>query len=250
MESYSPYSEPPSTPHESSSSSSGKIRQRSSRACDQCRKLRTRCNRTHPSEPCINCVRRSFDCTSEGPEHKRGPPRGYLHALEDRLQGSEALLGVILSLPDQHVQQVLSALSHNSQANEILSRVDHSAFGPSGRKLRSWLIDAVANNDKVIFKQHTRLGLANDSASPLVTRRVNIWQDELIALISKKLDLQPQHPIKKSDIEGSPLMSPMGYSQPMYSQPDGVYSEPGQSRAPVHYASSEGFRSCDSNGTY
>jgi hypothetical protein len=87
-----------------------------------------------------------------------------LHALEDRLQGAEALLGVFLALPDQHVQRILSALTQDSEANEILARVDHSAFGPSGRKLRSWLIDAVTNsNNKVAFKQHTRLGLANDS---------------------------------------------------------------------------------------
>jgi hypothetical protein len=84
--------------------------------------------------------------------------------LEERLQGAEALLGVFLSLPDQHLQRILTVLSQDPGANEILARVDHSAFGPSGRKLRSWLIDAVANsNNQVTFKQHTRLGLANDS---------------------------------------------------------------------------------------
>lgn len=80
------------------------------------------------------------------------------------MQGAEALLGVLLSLPDQHLQHIFTSLSQDPEAKEILARVDHSAFGPSGRKLRSWLIDAVSNsNNKVAFKQHTRLGLANDS---------------------------------------------------------------------------------------
>jgi hypothetical protein len=93
----------------------------------------------------------------------------YLHALEDRLQGAEALLGVFLSLPDRHLQRILGALTQDREAGEILSRVDHSAFGPSGRKLRSWLIDAVDNsNNQMEFKRHTRLGLANDSGESII----------------------------------------------------------------------------------
>jgi hypothetical protein len=79
--------------------------------------------------------------------------------------------------------------------------------------------------------------------------KVNIWQDELIALIAKKVDVQ-RPPSRQAYVASSPGVSPMGYSQPVYSQPSGVYSEPGHTDAPVDYASSEGFHSCDSHGTY
>ena len=88
----------------------------------------------------------------------------YLHALEDRLQGAEAILGVLISLPDRNIQRIFNILSTDPLASEILQRVENGAFGPSGRKLRSWLIDAVVNSgNQATFKRHTRLGLANDT---------------------------------------------------------------------------------------
>jgi hypothetical protein len=93
----------------------------------------------------------------------------YLHALENRLQGAEAILGVIVSLPDSHIQRILNTLSADPEAGEVLSRVNHGAFGPAGRNLRSWLIDAVANSSGSIeLKKNTRLGLANDTGALLL----------------------------------------------------------------------------------
>ena len=40
----------------------------------------------------------SLECTFLGPSRKRGPPKGYIDAIEARLHQTEAVLGIILSL--------------------------------------------------------------------------------------------------------------------------------------------------------
>ena len=37
-------------------------------------------------------------CTFLGPSRKRGPPKGYIDAIESRLHQTEALVGILLSL--------------------------------------------------------------------------------------------------------------------------------------------------------
>lgn len=67
------------------------IRRRSSKACDQCRKYKCKCERSNPNEPCKNCVMLGTQCTFSGPSRKRGPPKGYIDAIEARLHQTEAL---------------------------------------------------------------------------------------------------------------------------------------------------------------
>lgn len=38
------------------------------------------------------------ECTFLGPSRKRGPPKGYIDAIESRLHQTEALVGIMLSL--------------------------------------------------------------------------------------------------------------------------------------------------------
>lgn len=40
----------------------------------------------------------TLECTFLGPSRKRGPPKGYIDAIEARLHQTEAVLGIILSL--------------------------------------------------------------------------------------------------------------------------------------------------------
>lgn len=44
------------------------------------------------------CLLGSLECTFLGPSRKRGPPKGYIDAIEARLHQTEAVLGIILSL--------------------------------------------------------------------------------------------------------------------------------------------------------
>ncbi|KAJ7459181.1 fungal-specific transcription factor domain-containing protein [Mycena galericulata] len=125
---YSDASEDESTPVDSQPTS----RKRSSRACDQCRKTKSKCERVG-NETCKGCALVGTVCTFLGPSYKRGPPKGYIHAIESRWHQVESLLGAILQCPDPRVQSIVSDLKTDELAREILGRVDMGPYGPSGR---------------------------------------------------------------------------------------------------------------------
>ncbi|KAF5385325.1 hypothetical protein D9615_001196 [Tricholomella constricta] len=66
--------------------------------------------------------------------YKRGPPKGYIHAIEQRWHQVESLLGAIIQCPDPRVQGIVSNLRQDDLAREIIRRVDNGPYGPSGRR--------------------------------------------------------------------------------------------------------------------
>lgn len=101
-------------------------------ACDQCRKSKCKCERNSPNEPCKNCIllnTRTYGalpryarhthgvsfiaaaCTFLGPSKKRGPPKGYIDAIEARLHQTEALVGILLGSGDPRAQALFAELS-------------------------------------------------------------------------------------------------------------------------------------------
>lgn len=50
-------------------------------------------------------------CTFLGPSRKRGPPKGYIDAIEARLHQTEALIGILLSSKDSRAKSLLEDLS-------------------------------------------------------------------------------------------------------------------------------------------
>ncbi|KAJ7920675.1 fungal-specific transcription factor domain-containing protein [Mycena leptocephala] len=143
------------------------VRRRSSKACDQCRKSKCKCERPGPGEPCRSCVVLGTECTSLGPSRKRGPPKGYIDAIEARLHQTEALVGILLAAAgassssqsshakveytideedeegrggrkegrevDERARGLLADLREDPLARAILARIDQSAYGPAGR---------------------------------------------------------------------------------------------------------------------
>ncbi|KAF5368636.1 hypothetical protein D9758_002174 [Tetrapyrgos nigripes] len=69
-----------------------------------------------------------------GPSYKRGPPKGYIHAIEQRWHQVESLLGAILQCTDPRVRSVVADLRQDELAREILARVDMGPYGPAGRR--------------------------------------------------------------------------------------------------------------------
>jgi hypothetical protein len=67
-------------------------------------------------------------CTFLGPSYKRGPPKGYIHAIEQRWHHVESLLGAILASPDPRAQGVIADIRRDDLAREILNRVDAGPF--------------------------------------------------------------------------------------------------------------------------
>ncbi|KDQ12430.1 hypothetical protein BOTBODRAFT_67359 [Botryobasidium botryosum FD-172 SS1] len=106
------------------------VRRRSSKACDNCRKAKCKCERAGPdTSQCRNCILLSL-----GPSRKRGPPKGYIDAIESKLHQMEALLGTIITSTDPRARTLIADLSQDAFAREIIARVDDSPFGNRGRK--------------------------------------------------------------------------------------------------------------------
>jgi hypothetical protein len=63
-----------------------------------------------------------------GPSYKRGPPKGYIHAIEQRWHQVESLLGAIVACQDPRTQAIVSELKKDDLARGILDRVDAGPF--------------------------------------------------------------------------------------------------------------------------
>ncbi|KAL8286842.1 hypothetical protein RQP46_003848 [Phenoliferia psychrophenolica] len=118
---------------------------RSSKACDNCRKSKCKCLRVAvPGEtvpgPCENCKQVKAECTFQGQTRKRGPPKGYIEAIESRLHRMEALLGGLLQNDDPRASILLDELIGDDSAREILTRDlrEAAAAMPASKPRKSW----------------------------------------------------------------------------------------------------------------
>ncbi|KAI0638577.1 hypothetical protein C8Q77DRAFT_441214 [Trametes polyzona] len=121
---------------ELSNPSDPKGRRRSTRACDQCRRTKSKCEQPRGGSgqrSCVACASLGLPCTFTDPTHKRGPPKGYILALERRLHQVEALLGTIISSDDPRARSLVSDLSRDRLASHIINKVHLGPFGPAGR---------------------------------------------------------------------------------------------------------------------
>ncbi|KZS98644.1 hypothetical protein SISNIDRAFT_481356 [Sistotremastrum niveocremeum HHB9708] len=63
------------------------------RACDFCRKRKTKCTKSSQSTlKCANCVAANVECTYLEASKPRGPPKRYVQDLEDRVERTERLI--------------------------------------------------------------------------------------------------------------------------------------------------------------
>ncbi|KAF1977316.1 hypothetical protein BU23DRAFT_550647 [Bimuria novae-zelandiae CBS 107.79] len=101
----------------------GTTRKRSkvSRACDECRRKKIRCDATSENGPvsCSNCKRTGARCQFSRQPMKRGPSRGYIKELADRLHELENQIqqpqGQTASYDLGPIDQSLEASSHFSR---------------------------------------------------------------------------------------------------------------------------------------
>ncbi|CUA68348.1 Lactose regulatory protein LAC9 [Kluyveromyces lactis NRRL Y-1140] [Rhizoctonia solani] len=152
------------------------VRKRSSKACDNCRKAKCKCEKSADSTACRNCVLLGQECTFLGPSRKRGPPKGYIDAIEARLHQLEALLGTLIASPDPRAQSLIADLITDPLARHIIARVDESPFGSRGK-------DSSDGRDP---KARTHI---NTARTAILNGQVGFdvpprdWQDELGARI-------------------------------------------------------------------
>ncbi|KAI6025452.1 fungal-specific transcription factor domain-containing protein [Pisolithus marmoratus] len=79
-------------------------KRRVQRACDICRRKKSDGSQM-PGNKCSNCIAYSFECTYLEAARKRGPPKGYVENLENRLEKMEKLLQKVC--PDADFTQEL-----------------------------------------------------------------------------------------------------------------------------------------------
>ncbi|CAK37749.1 transcriptional regulator family: Fungal Specific TF [Aspergillus niger] len=99
-------------------------RRRVTRACDECRRKKIKCD---GKQPCTHCTVYSYECTYDQPSNRRrNPAPQYVEALENRLHKAEALLRVVL--PDLNLddpqfdvhatEQMLAAIKREKQQSQ------------------------------------------------------------------------------------------------------------------------------------
>ncbi|KAI8085762.1 fungal-specific transcription factor domain-containing protein [Gilbertella persicaria] len=91
-----------------SSDEAANKRQRVSRACDLCRKKKIKCNGESPI--CGNCKAFHLACSYKDTTKKRGPPKGYIEAIENRLHKLEGFLHDIANENDPRTIELLQEL--------------------------------------------------------------------------------------------------------------------------------------------
>ncbi|KAF8153056.1 fungal-specific transcription factor domain-containing protein [Crassisporium funariophilum] len=178
------------------------VRRRSSKACDQCRKSKCKCERTGPNEPCKSCIMLGTPCTFLGPSRKRGPPKGYIDAIEARLHQTEALLGIMLATSDPRAQSLLRDIGKDPLAKEIIARVDSSPYGVKGRK-REDIALTIGGKLRSGHSSETSLtGKTKSESLPLdltSTHPSNEWQDRVSTMLDAVVTSQPQGASSSSD---------------------------------------------------
>lgn len=91
-----------------------------SRACDECRRKKIRCDAVDETAtaPCTNCARTGLACAFSRQPLKRGPSKGYIKELAERLQSLEQQVhepGVGGAHHQAEIQQVQRAIAENIQ---------------------------------------------------------------------------------------------------------------------------------------
>ncbi|KAI0371529.1 hypothetical protein BV20DRAFT_181132 [Pilatotrama ljubarskyi] len=128
-------------------------------------------------------------CTYTDPSHKRGPPKGYIVALERRLHQVEALLGTIIGSDDPRARSLIQDLSNDKLASYIINKVHIGPFGPAGRTSRpfsSTKEDFLASitgdlGDNTSEQSMSSQDAPNDPAFLSPSRE---WQDRMKNLLS------------------------------------------------------------------
>ncbi|TIA81811.1 hypothetical protein E3P92_02325 [Wallemia ichthyophaga] len=90
-----------------------KHRKRSSKACLHCRKIKSKCSRPNNAAdgPCENCLNARVECIFQGATKKRGPPKGYIDSLSDKLGRLEVVLANLIELPGS--THVINSITQN-----------------------------------------------------------------------------------------------------------------------------------------
>ncbi|KAF9220414.1 hypothetical protein BS17DRAFT_344209 [Gyrodon lividus] len=168
-------------------------KRRVQRACDVCRRKKIRCDGSQmPGNRCSNCIAYNFECTYVEAAKKRGPPKGYVESLENRLEKMEKLLQRVC--PDADFTQELGGSRidremwhrNNTGSSHVMNTPATSAN--AGLSIGD---DLVPSDDEDIVTVCLSDSLKNINLNPSHTRFFG--KSSGIMLIQKAIDLKKEY---------------------------------------------------------
>lgn len=165
-------------------------------------------------------------CTFLGPSRKRGPPKGYIDAIEARLHQTEALVGIMLAASDSRARSLLDDISQDPLAYEIIERVDNSPYGMRGRARATEASSASSKARPHPAGVKTKSDPPNSSFH--TTHPSTEWQDRLIEHLNSLAVARGQDSQSPSCISPQPSSS----GRPMLSLSTGHRRSPNSSEPP------------------
>ncbi|KAK5160830.1 hypothetical protein LTR04_004517 [Oleoguttula sp. CCFEE 6159] len=106
-------------------------RRRVTRACDECRRKKIKCD---GKQPCTHCTVYSYECTYDQPSNrKRNPTPQYIEAIEQRLHRAEALLKIVLPNVDPGDPDVDAVLQQGNLPSSVPGLGQPSSSGAKPR---------------------------------------------------------------------------------------------------------------------
>ncbi|KAL1923404.1 uncharacterized protein VTP21DRAFT_8384 [Calcarisporiella thermophila] len=146
-------------------------RSRITRACDACRRRKIRCNAAG-NEKCSNCHLYGLDCTFTTLAKKRGPPKGYMDALEARIKRMEKLINqedsadsIPSDMSAADLEKIRSEFGlgdniHDGSLNELRKNLTD---GSTSYPIKSKTSSEPKNDDKDISQDYTKDGTSLQS---------------------------------------------------------------------------------------
>lgn len=197
-------------------------RRRVTRACDECRRKKIKCD---GKQPCTHCTVYSYECTYDQPSNRRrNPAPQYVEALENRLQRAEALLRNVLPTVDlddpnadlggtqrMHISPNQGFQPHTAQARPWVPLAKPQQ-GSDGEK-DSVLESMVTNTGSLELDDQGNWDFRGHSSGIVFLRKM---REQFGDLMGQTADGQHALPFLRSEATSQSMESPnspAGYSQ-------------------------------------
>ncbi|KAH9914030.1 uncharacterized protein B0H18DRAFT_1046907 [Fomitopsis serialis] len=152
---------------------------RTPRACDRCRKSKSKCEpAAGGGDRCKGCV-----AAGAGPLLPRGPPKGYIKALERRLHQMESVLAAIMSSKDPRTTGLHSSKGVDAGPFVRTERAKARSVDPTEDNFFASIVSPTLRQQSERSRRQsrsTRESVIQAREDPVATERPTLeWQDRL-----------------------------------------------------------------------
>ncbi|KAI8875547.1 hypothetical protein K501DRAFT_233519 [Backusella circina FSU 941] len=134
-------------------------RNKISRACDECRKRKVKCDGV---QPCSRCRKSNAECVFAKLPPKRGPPKQYMENLENRLQRVEKALSLLSPTPK--LDPMLDSSSHNMTQSQHRFAINEIGQAYYVNDIQS-RVDRIPSSDTTMDTHSDKASVCDSSSS-------------------------------------------------------------------------------------